>query len=56
MVYKKDPKILSLVIAQPFTQLPPQPIRMAWEVMTYLRTGAVQVRFPKAVAYIDGVS
>lgn len=56
MVYKKDPKILSLVVAQPFTQLPPQPVKMAWEVQTYMRTGAVQVRFPKAVVYMDGVS
>ena len=55
MIYKRDPKILNLVLAQPFTQLPPQPIRMAWEVMAYLRTGAVQVRFPKCVAYLDGV-
>lgn len=55
MIYKRDPKILSLVLAQPFTQLPPQPIRMSWEIMAYLRTGAVQVRYPLAVSYIDGV-
>lgn len=55
MIYKRDPKILNLVLAQPFTQLPPQPSRMAWEVMAYLRTGAVQVRYPKAVSYLDGV-
>lgn len=56
MVYKKDPKLLNLVLCQPFTQLPPQPIRMAWEVTTYLRTGGVTVRYPLTVTYIDGVS
>lgn len=56
MVYKKDPKLLNLVVAQPFTQLPPQPIKMAWEVMTYMRTGAVQVRYPRTVRYMDSVS
>jgi hypothetical protein len=55
MVYKRDPKILNLVLAQPFTQLPPQPSRMSWEVVAYLRTGAVQVRYPRAVRYMDGV-
>jgi hypothetical protein len=56
MVYKKDPKLLNLVVCQPFTQLPPQPIRMAWEVTTYLRTGGVTVRYPLTVTGIDGVS
>jgi len=56
MLYKKDPKLLNLVVCQPWTQLPPQPIRMAWEVTSYLRTGGVTVRFPNAITYIDGVS
>jgi len=56
MVYKKDPKLLNLVVCQPFTQLPPQPIRMAWEVTAYLRTGGVTVRYPATVTYIDSVS
>jgi hypothetical protein len=56
MVYKKDPKIVNLVIPQPWTQLPPQPIRMSWEVTSYLRTGGVQVRFPRAVTWMDGIS
>jgi hypothetical protein len=56
MVYKKDPKILSLVQPMPFTQLAPQPIDMAWKIMCYMRTGAVQVRFPLAVVFMDSVS
>jgi hypothetical protein len=56
MCYKKDPKLLNLVVAQPWTQLPPQPTRMAWEVTSYLRTGGVTVRFPKSATYMDSVS
>lgn len=56
MVYQKDPDVLNLVQAQPFTQLPPQPTAMAWEVTCYMRHGGVQVRRPKAVTYMDGVS
>jgi hypothetical protein len=56
MVYTKDSKLLNLVVAQPFTQLPPQPIRMAWEVTTYLRTGGVTWRYPLTGTYMDGVS
>lgn len=56
MMYKKDPKLVNLVIPQPWTQLPPQPVRMAWEVTSYLRTGGVQVRYPGSVRFMDGVS
>jgi hypothetical protein len=56
MCYKKDPKLLNLVIAQPWTQLPPQPTRMAWEVTSYLRTGGVTVRYPATATFMDGVS
>jgi hypothetical protein len=56
VVYKKDPKILSMMIAQPFVQIPPQANRLAWEVIGYMRVGGTQVRFPKAVAYMDGVA
>jgi hypothetical protein len=56
MLYKKDPKLLNLVVCQPWTQLPPQPIRMAWEVTSYLRTGGVTIRYPNSVTYLDGTS
>lgn len=56
IAYKKDPKLLNLVVSQPFTQLPPQPVKMAWEIMAYARTGAVQVRYPATVCTLDGVS
>lgn len=55
VVYKKDPKILNLMQALAFTQLPPQQIRMAWEINTWARTGAAQVRYPLAVTYMQGL-
>lgn len=55
VVYKKDPKILNLMQALAFTQLPPQQIRMAWEINTWARTGAAQVRYPLAVTYMVGL-
>jgi hypothetical protein len=56
MIYKKDPKLLNLVVCQPWTQLPPQPIRMAWEITSYLRTGGVTVRYPLTACFMDSVS
>lgn len=56
VVYQKDPDILNLVVSQPFTQLPPQPRAMSWEVLAYARCGGVQVRRPLAVAVMNGVS
>lgn len=53
-VYKKDPKVLNLMMSQQFTQLPPQPIKMAYEIDCYARTGAAQVRYPLAVRTMKG--
>jgi hypothetical protein len=55
LVYKKDEDLLELMISQPFTQLPPQPINLAWQVPCMERTGAVQVRSPLTITYMDGL-
>lgn len=55
MVYKKDEDLLELMISQPFTQLPPQPINLAWQVPCMGRTGAVQFRSPLTATYMDGL-
>lgn len=55
VIYKKDPKIVNLMTAMPFTQLPPEAVKMAWEICTYARTGAAQVRYPLAVSYLKGL-
>lgn len=54
MMYQKDPMILSLIISQEFEQFAPQPRNMSFVVPCHMRTGAVTVRYPKAVAYMDG--
>ena len=55
VVYKKDPKIVNLMMAQQFTQLPPQQVKMAYEINCYMRGGGVQVRYPLAVTYMQGL-
>jgi hypothetical protein len=56
MAYKKDEDLLKLVISQPFTQLPPQPVNLAFQVPCMERTGAVQVMSPLSMTYMDGCS
>lgn len=55
VVYKKDPKVLNLMMAQQFTQLPPQAVKMAWEINCYMRGGAAQVRYPLAITFMKGL-
>ncbi len=55
MMYDKDPKVLGLIVSQDFEQFAPQPRNMAFIVPCHMRTGAVEVRYPLAVAYMDGV-
>ena len=54
MAYERTPEVLSLVISQEFEQFAPQTKNLAFMVPCHMRTGAVQVRYPKAVAYMDG--
>lgn len=53
MVYEKDPEVLRLILAQPFTQTPPQPRQLAWEIPCYAQYGGVMVIRPQAVTYMD---
>lgn len=55
LMYKPDEDLLELMISQPFTQLPPQPINLAWQVPCMERTGAVQVRSPLTITFMDGL-
>jgi hypothetical protein len=54
MCYQKDPQVLGLIISQEFEQFAPQPRNMSFIVPCHMRTGAVEVRYPIAVAYMDG--
>ncbi len=53
--FQKDPMILSLIISQEFEQFAPQPRNMSFIVPCHMRTGAVEVRYPIAVATMVGV-
>jgi len=55
MVYEKDPRVCRLVRPLPFTQLPPQPINLAWQVPCLAQEGGVMAVQPLAMTYMDGL-
>ena len=56
IAYVKDPDLLELMISQPFTQMPPQPKNLAWEVPCMERTGGVQLRSPPTATTMSGMA
>lgn len=56
MCYQRDPEVLQMVIPQEFEQLPPQMIGMSFKIPCHMRYGGVTVRYPKALAYLDGAA
>jgi len=54
VAYKRDPEVLELVIPQEFEQFPPQARNLAFVIPTHSRIGGVSVRYPLAMAYMDG--
>lgn len=55
VVYKKDPMVLELFISQDYETFPPQVKGLEWSVMCHGKVGGVQVRYPKAMVYVDGL-
>lgn len=55
MAYKKDPKVLRLVMPRPFTQYAPQARNLAWVVPCIAELGGTQVMRPLAVTWMDGL-
>jgi hypothetical protein len=55
VVYKRDPDHLMLVIPQEFEQFPPQAKGMEFVVPCHARCGGVQVPYPLAICYGDGI-
>lgn len=53
MAYKKDPLVARLIRAQPFTQLAPQPVGLAWVVPCLAQEGGVNAIKPLAITYMD---
>lgn len=52
--YKRDPEVVELVIPQEFEQFPPQARNLEFVIPTHNRIGGVSVRYPLAMAYMDG--
>ena len=55
IAYKRDAKIVQLVIPMEMLQHPPQLDGLAYQVPMEMRFGGVLVRQPKAIYYMDGV-
>lgn len=53
VVYDKDPEVMQLVSAQPFTQLAPQDVGLVWTVPTYSRIGGAMSPQPLGLTYMD---
>ena len=52
--YKRDPEVVELVIPQEYEQFPPQARNLEFVIPTHSRIGGVSVRYPLAMAYMDG--
>jgi hypothetical protein len=55
LAYLRNKEVLDMVISQDFIQLPPQPNNLAFKVPCYCKVGGVRVRYPLAMAYMDGI-
>jgi hypothetical protein len=54
LVYDRDPEVMQLIQAQPFTQLAPQDVGLTWLVNTYSRIGGAMSPQPLGISYMDG--
>lgn len=55
VAYVRDPMVLQLEIPQEFEQFPPQSRNLSFVVPCHARIGGVQMHYPLAVAYMDGI-
>lgn len=53
--YSRNPEKLQMVIPLEFTQHPPQPVGLKFEVPTEARTGGVTCEYQMSIAYGDGI-
>jgi hypothetical protein len=51
--YKRDPKVVRLVLPREFTMQPPQPKNLAFNIPCHSRIGGVSWRYPLAAVYGD---
>ena len=54
VVYKKDPRVLEFLVSQDFESFPPEVRGMQFTINCHARIGGVQLRYPRAMIYLDG--
>lgn len=54
VVYKKDGQVCEFMMAQDFETFPPEVKSMSFTINCHARAGGVQIRYPKAMLYLDG--
>jgi hypothetical protein len=55
VVYARDPEVVEGILPLDFEQLPPEASGLSLVIHCLARVGGVQVRYPKAMRFIDGV-
>jgi hypothetical protein len=55
VAYARNPEVMELEIPQEFEQFPPQARNLAFLIPCHARVGGVVIRYPLAIAYMDGV-
>lgn len=55
VMYQRNPEVLQLLISREFTQEPPQPTGLKYEIPCHAKTAGCVIRYPKAIRYIDGI-
>lgn len=56
LVYRRDPQVLKMHMPMPLQFIPPQPVNLEIKVLGMFRFAPVNIRRPKAVRYVSGVS
>ena len=55
IAYPRTPEVLQLVIPQEFEMLPPQAAGLSFKVPCHARIAGVEIRYPIAMSYMDGI-
>lgn len=55
VAYRRDKRVISLVIPQQFEQFPPQAQNLGFKIPCHSRYGGVTIRYPLGMVYVDGV-
>ena len=54
LLYRKAPEVLQFMLSQDFESFPPQVRGAKFTIQNHMRVGGMQIRYPKAMVYLDG--